>query len=102
MMSSPSILARVSRRATSQTSLALTTHTLKYVSLFSPVHPYESTDFVTSLQAIVEDLLKQYPNVLTLRVRMPIVPSLVYPRNFIAKIILYDKVRIYHANLYFI
>lgn len=44
------------------------------------------------LQAIVENLLKEFPNVLTLRVRMPIVPSLTYPRNFITKIIKYDKV----------
>jgi hypothetical protein len=44
------------------------------------------------VQAMVESLLKQYPNVLTLRVRMPIVASLVYPRNFITKIIKYDKV----------
>ncbi len=29
---------------------------------------------------------------LTLRVRMPIVPDLLYPRNFITKIIKYDKV----------
>jgi hypothetical protein len=43
-------------------------------------------------QAMVESLLKQYPNVLTLRVRMPIVADLVYPRNFITKIIKYDKV----------
>lgn len=43
-------------------------------------------------QAIVENLLKEYPNVLTLRVRMPIVADLVYPRNFITKIIKYDKV----------
>ncbi|KAF5827681.1 hypothetical protein DUNSADRAFT_251 [Dunaliella salina] len=43
-------------------------------------------------KAIVESLLKEYPNVLTLRVRMPIVPDLVYPRNFITKIIKYDKV----------
>lgn len=43
-------------------------------------------------KAIVEGLLKQFPNVLTLRVRMPIVESLVYPRNFITKIIKYDKV----------
>jgi hypothetical protein len=44
-------------------------------------------------QAMVESLLKEYPNVLTLRVRMPIVADLVYPRNFITKIIKYDKVR---------
>jgi hypothetical protein len=41
---------------------------------------------------MVESLLKEYPNVLTLRVRMPIVADLVYPRNFITKIIKYDKV----------
>ena len=45
------------------------------------------------LQAMVENLLKEYPNVLVLRVRMPIVADLVYPRNFITKIIKYDKVR---------
>ncbi len=43
-------------------------------------------------QAMVEDLLKEYPNVLILRVRMPIVADLTYPRNFITKIIKYDKV----------
>lgn len=41
---------------------------------------------------MVESLLREYPNVLTLRVRMPIVPDLTYPRNFITKIIKYDKV----------
>lgn len=44
------------------------------------------------LQAIVENLLKEYENVLVLRVRMPIIPDLCYPRNFITKIIKYDKV----------
>ncbi len=43
-------------------------------------------------QAIVENLVKEYPNVLILRVRMPIVADLTYPRNFITKIIKYDKV----------
>jgi hypothetical protein len=42
---------------------------------------------------MVESLLVEYPNTLILRVRMPIVADLVYPRNFIAKIIKYDKVR---------
>ncbi len=37
-------------------------------------------------------MLSEYPNVLVLRVRMPIVADLVYPRNFITKIIKYDKV----------
>ncbi len=40
---------------------------------------------------MVESLLKEYPNVLVLRVRMPIVADLVYPRNFITKIIKYEK-----------
>lgn len=44
------------------------------------------------LQAMVESLLKEFPNVLTLRVRMPIVADLTYERNFITKIIKYDKV----------
>ncbi len=43
------------------------------------------------VQAMVENILKEYSNVLVLRVRMPIVESLVYPRNFITKIIKYDK-----------
>ena len=47
---------------------------------------------VPNVQAMVEDLLKEYPNVLILRVRMPIVADLTYPRNFITKIIKYDKV----------
>jgi hypothetical protein len=41
---------------------------------------------------MVESLLKEFPNVLTLRVRMPIVADLTYPRNFITKIIKYEKV----------
>lgn len=41
---------------------------------------------------MVESLLKEYPNVLTLRVRMPIVADLTYERNFITKIIKYEKV----------
>ena len=41
---------------------------------------------------MVESLLSEYPNVLVLRVRMPIVGDLLYPRNFITKIIKYDKV----------
>lgn len=44
------------------------------------------------VQAAVESMLREYPNVLTLRVRMPIVADLTYPRNFITKIIKYDKV----------
>ena len=35
--------------------------------------------------------LQEYPNVLILRVRMPIVQDLTYARNFITKIIKYEK-----------
>ena len=40
----------------------------------------------------MEGLLKEFPNTLVLRVRMPIVADLTYPRNFITKIIKYDRV----------
>jgi UDP-glucose 4,6-dehydratase len=40
----------------------------------------------------VEELLKDYDNVCTLRVRMPISSDLSNPRNFITKIARYDKV----------
>lgn len=45
------------------------------------------------LQALVEGLLKEYTDILILRVRMPIVADLLYPRNFITKILKYEKVR---------
>ncbi|KAI7726405.1 hypothetical protein M8C21_018784 [Ambrosia artemisiifolia] len=41
---------------------------------------------------VVEELLKEYDNVCTLRVRMPISSDLNNPRNFITKIARYDKV----------
>lgn len=40
----------------------------------------------------MEELLKEYDNVCTLRVRMPISADLSNPRNFITKIARYDKV----------
>ena len=40
----------------------------------------------------VEELLKEYENVCTLRVRMPISSDLSNPRNFITKISRYNKV----------
>ncbi len=52
------------------------------------------------LQAMVESLLKEYPNVLILRVRMPIVEDLSYPRNFITKILKYDKVSNPHPGCF--
>lgn len=41
---------------------------------------------------MVENMVQEYPNVLVLRVRMPIVEDLLYPRNFITKILIYKKV----------
>ncbi len=40
----------------------------------------------------VEELLKEFDNVCTLRVRMPITGDLTTPRNFITKITRYEKV----------
>jgi len=54
--------------------------------------PNFTGSYYSHTKAMVENMLKEFPNVLILRVRMPIVADLVYPRNFIAKIIKYDKV----------
>jgi len=54
--------------------------------------PNFTGSYYSYTKAMVESLLKEFPNVLTLRVRMPIVEDLTYERNFIAKIIKYDKV----------
>ncbi|KAJ8758602.1 hypothetical protein K2173_000323 [Erythroxylum novogranatense] len=48
--------------------------------------------FYSKTKAMVEELLKEYENVCTLRVRMPISSDLSNPRNFITKIARYDKV----------
>ncbi|XP_057510398.1 bifunctional dTDP-4-dehydrorhamnose 3,5-epimerase/dTDP-4-dehydrorhamnose reductase-like [Actinidia eriantha] len=48
--------------------------------------------FYSKTKAMVEDLLKNYENVCTLRVRMPISSDLSNPRNFITKITRYEKV----------
>lgn len=58
-----------------------------------PYHKDTCKQFLRTLQALVEGLLSEYPNTLILRVRMPIVADMTYPRNFITKIIKYDKVR---------
>jgi len=47
--------------------------------------------FYAHTKALAEDLIRNYPNVLTLRVRMPLSDDL-HPRNFIAKIIKYERV----------
>ncbi|GKB57769.1 bifunctional dTDP-4-dehydrorhamnose 3,5-epimerase/dTDP-4-dehydrorhamnose reductase [Tanacetum coccineum] len=48
--------------------------------------------FYSKTKAMVEELLRNYDNVCTLRVRMPISSDLTNPRNFITKITRYDKV----------
>ncbi|EPS68271.1 hypothetical protein M569_06499, partial [Genlisea aurea] len=48
--------------------------------------------FYSKTKAMVEELLKNYDNVCTLRVRMPISSDLTNPRNFITKITRYEKV----------
>ncbi|CAL5219469.1 g1304 [Coccomyxa viridis] len=54
--------------------------------------PNFTGSYYSYTKAMVESLLSEYPNVLVLRVRMPIVGDLLYPRNFITKIIKYEKV----------
>lgn len=48
--------------------------------------------YYSKTKAMVEDLLKNFENVCTLRVRMPISSDLSNPRNFITKISRYEKV----------
>lgn len=48
--------------------------------------------FYSNTKAMVEELLREYDNVCTLRVRMPISIDLANPRNFITKIARYEKV----------
>ncbi|XP_020217507.1 bifunctional dTDP-4-dehydrorhamnose 3,5-epimerase/dTDP-4-dehydrorhamnose reductase [Cajanus cajan] len=54
--------------------------------------PNFTGSFYSKTKAMVEDLLRNYENVCTLRVRMPISSDLSNPRNFITKITRYDKV----------
>ncbi|XP_040943781.1 trifunctional UDP-glucose 4,6-dehydratase/UDP-4-keto-6-deoxy-D-glucose 3,5-epimerase/UDP-4-keto-L-rhamnose-reductase RHM1-like [Gossypium hirsutum] len=54
--------------------------------------PNFTGSFYSKTKAMVEELLKEYENVCTLRVRMPISSDLNNPRNFIAKIARYNKV----------
>ncbi|GAB2236331.1 hypothetical protein Droror1_Dr00028054 [Drosera rotundifolia] len=48
--------------------------------------------FYSKTKAMVEELLKEFDNICTLRVRMPISSDLNNPRNFITKISRYNKV----------
>ncbi|EPS62084.1 hypothetical protein M569_12709, partial [Genlisea aurea] len=54
--------------------------------------PNFTGSFYSKTKAMVEELLKEYDNVCTLRVRMPISSDLNNPRNFITKISRYNKV----------
>ncbi|KAH7682059.1 UDP-glucose 4,6-dehydratase protein [Dioscorea alata] len=54
--------------------------------------PNFTGSFYSKTKAMVEELLKEYENVCTLRVRMPISSDLGNPRNFITKISRYNKV----------
>ncbi|CAI9089079.1 OLC1v1023580C1 [Oldenlandia corymbosa var. corymbosa] len=54
--------------------------------------PNFTGSFYSKTKGMVEELLKEYDNVCTLRVRMPISADLNNPRNFITKITKYDKV----------
>nr|CAD1844137.1 unnamed protein product [Ananas comosus var. bracteatus] len=54
--------------------------------------PNFTGSFYSKTKAMVEELLKEFDNVCTLRVRMPISSDLSNPRNFITKIARYDKV----------
>lgn len=48
--------------------------------------------FYSHTKIMVEDLLRHYGNVLTLRLRMPLSDDLDHPRNFIHKIVRYERV----------
>ncbi|KAH9610651.1 hypothetical protein KSS87_002966 [Heliosperma pusillum] len=54
--------------------------------------PNFAGSFYSKTKAMVEELLKEFDNVCTLRVRMPISGDLNNPRNFITKISRYNKV----------
>ncbi|KAL6543344.1 Rhm1p [Orobanche hederae] len=54
--------------------------------------PNFTGSFYSKTKAMVEELLRNYDNVCTLRVRMPISSDLNNPRNFITKISKYNKV----------
>ncbi|XP_020265382.1 trifunctional UDP-glucose 4,6-dehydratase/UDP-4-keto-6-deoxy-D-glucose 3,5-epimerase/UDP-4-keto-L-rhamnose-reductase RHM1-like [Asparagus officinalis] len=54
--------------------------------------PNFAGSFYSKTKAMVEELLKEYENACTLRVRMPISSDLTNPRNFVTKISRYNKV----------
>ncbi|XAR71458.1 hypothetical protein NMG60_11028723 [Bertholletia excelsa] len=54
--------------------------------------PNFTASFYSKTKVMVEDLLREYENVCSLRLRMPISSDLSNPRNFITKITRYNKV----------
>lgn len=54
--------------------------------------PNFTASYYSRCKAAAEGLLAAYDDVLTLRVRMPIVRDLSHPRNFVTKILRYDRV----------
>jgi len=54
--------------------------------------PNFTGSYYSFTKALTESLLAQFPSTLVLRVRMPIVGDLTYPRNFITKILTYNKI----------
>lgn len=54
--------------------------------------PNFAGSYYSKTKAMVEDLLNEFDNVCTLRVRMPISSDLQNPRNFISKIVRYEKI----------
>lgn len=53
--------------------------------------PNFDKSFYSKTKGLVEQIIKYYPNILNLRLRMPIGDDL-HPRNFITKIVNYEKV----------
>ena len=54
--------------------------------------PNFAGSYYSATKGVVEDLLREFENVLILRVRMPISADIEYPRNFISKIMTYNKI----------
>lgn len=80
-------------------SACIKSHAHKPCSSSSDLQGFKEEDkpnftgsYYSHCKAICENLLAPFENVLTLRVRMPIVADLLYHRNFITKIIKYNKV----------
>lgn len=54
--------------------------------------PNFSVSFYAKTKVVIEDILRNYPNVLILRLNMPISADLSCPRNFISKLLNYEHI----------